>query len=67
MVDFIGLIPTDHPNKFKFNLEVHTEKQELDDWIRRYLNQRTSVEPKHYDSKINVLRDTLTLQKQKGE
>lgn len=66
VVDYAKLEPTEQPNKFKFVLEIHTEKEVFDQWIADYTNQKTTVEPKNYDSKINVLRDNLNLQKSRS-
>ena len=60
-VSFVQLEVTDKANKFKFVLEVNAEKSDLDQWINDYTNERTFVEPKKYDAKLNILRDNLSL------
>lgn len=62
-VDFVELEPTEQENKYKFVLEITATPEQFDTWRKNYMNNRVSVNPKDYDSSINLLRDNLNLYK----
>lgn len=63
-VRFVGVEPTDDPRILKFVIEV--EKDKLDSWISRYINEETLVEPKTYDSKMDIIRDNIRIYTKKS-
>ena len=57
------LEPTQRENKFEFVLEVEAEAPDFHEWQMDYMNKRTKIEPKAYDSNLGLLRDNLSLQR----
>lgn len=62
-VTYSHLEPTQRENKFEFVLEVEAEAPDFHTWQMDYMNKRTKIEPKTYDSNLGLLRDNLSLQR----
>ena len=61
--EYVELEPTSQENKFQFVFDVMASDEEFQKWVLDYMNKKTAVEPKTYDSSLNVLRDNLSHQK----
>ncbi len=56
-VIYSHLEPTERENKFKFVLEVESESTDFHEWQMDYMNKRTKIEPKTYDSNLGTIRE----------
>lgn len=63
-VSYVRLEPVpDQINKFLFVFEISATPEVFNQFKLDYANQRTTVEPKLYDSRLNSLRDNLSIAK----
>lgn len=63
-VDYSTLEPIEGQiNKFRFVFHVYATEAEFNAYKLAYVNQKSSIEPKLYDSRLNSLRDNLAIAK----
>lgn len=54
-------------DRFNIILELSSSEEQFNDWKSRYMNRASLIEPITYDASINLLRDSLRMQKNKRD
>lgn len=58
-VEFDSAEPTERAGWYTIVFQVHTSQEKLDDFLNRYVNEQTLIEPRKYDRRLNSLRDQI--------